>query len=157
MLTSSRTILTTALVGIFFLSPVMDSQAQSQGTALGPRIGLSRGPDQVFIGAQAEFGPLIGAARFVPSLDFGLGDGNNVTTLNTDLRWYLLPLPETGIYFYGSAGPTIVLSPDTDLGLSLTVGANIPMKNRRRYNLEVRFGFGDVPDLKIALALMFGL
>jgi hypothetical protein len=124
---------------------------------LGFRLGLSKSPDQFVLGGQAEFGPILGPAFFVPSLDAGFGDGESVIALNGDLRWYLLPLPDTGIRFYGQAGPTLVLSPGTDLGLSLVAGADIPMKRERRYNVEMRFGFGDVPDLKVMVGILFGL
>ena len=134
----------------------IDSRAGGSRDGLGMRAGMSMGPDQFLIGAQAEFGPVVASSFLVPSLDLGFDDQTTVIA-NVDLRWYLLPLPETGIYFYGSAGPTIVVSPDTDIGLSLTVGAHIPMKKHRRYNVELRFGFGDIPDLKIVAAIMFGL
>jgi len=132
------------------------SEARSGRDGLGLRAGLTTEPDQFVIGVQAEFGPVLSSGYLVPSLDLGLEDRTTVLA-NIDLRFYLIPLPETGIYFYGSAGPTVVLSPESDLGLSLTAGIHIPMKNRRRYNVEVRFGLGDVPDLKIMAALMFGL
>jgi len=132
------------------------SEARGGRDGLGLRAGLTTDPDQFVIGAQAEFGPVLSSSYLVPSLDLGLDDRTTVVA-NVDLRFYLIPLPETGIYFYGSAGPTVVLSPDSDMGLSLTAGVHIPMKNRRRYNVEVRFGLGDIPELKIMAALMFGL
>lgn len=134
---------------------VTDSQSVTRD-GLGLRLGMNMEPDQFLIGGQGEFGPVIGPSFLVPSLDFGIADATTVTA-NLDLRWYLLPLPETGLYFYGSAGPTVVLSPDTEVGLSLTAGVHIPMRNYRRYNLEVRFGFGDIPDFTIVGALVFGL
>jgi hypothetical protein len=123
---------------------------------LGMRAGMSMGPDQFLIGGQAELGPVLDASYLVPSLDFGFDDQTTVVA-NLDLRWYLLRLPETAIHFYGSAGPTMVLSPGTEVGLTLTAGVHIPMKHQRRYNMELRFGFGDVPDVKIVAALMFGM
>ena len=134
----------------------IDSRAGGGRDGLGIRAGMSISPDQVLIGGQGELGPIIGASYLVPSLDFGFQDTNTAIG-NIDLRWYLLPLPETGIYFYASAGPTLVLSPGTELGVSLSAGVHIPMKGDRRYNLEMRFGFGDIPDVKIVGALMFGL
>ena len=125
-------------------------------SALGPRLGVSGGHDDFFLGIQGEFGPILGPATLVPSLDFTLGDHSS-TALNADLRFYLIPLPETGLRFYGSAGPTLMLSPDTELGLSLTLGLHIPMKSTRRYNIEYRWGIGDIPDHKIAVVVMFGL
>jgi len=133
----------------------LSSQVRAE-VALGPRLGLTGGNDDFFLGVQGEFGVILGSATLVPSLDFTLGDHSS-TALNADLRFYLIPLPETGIRFYGSAGPTLMLSPDTELGLSLTLGLNIPMKSTRRYNIEYRWGIGDIPDHKIGMTVMFGL
>ena len=123
--------------------------------ALGPRLGVV-GDDDVYVGVQGEFGPAVGEATIVPGIDFGLGDGPP-TTVNCDLRFYLVRLPETGLRFYGAAGPSLESREDADLGLSLTLGLNIPMHGERRYNLEYRWGLGDLPDHKIGLAVMFGL
>ena len=134
---------------------VLGGQAHAD-SALGPRFGLSGGNDDFFLGVQGEFGPILSAATLVPSLDFTLGDHSS-TALNADLRFYLIPLPETGIRFYGAAGPTLMLSPDTELGLSLILGLQIPMKSTRRYNIEYRWGIGDIPDHKIGVTILFGL
>lgn len=153
--TKRLNLLVFAVTTVLFASNV-DSWAVGNRDGLGLRAGLSRGPDQFLIGGQAEFGPVVESAYMVPSLDFGVEDGNTFTA-NLDLRWYLLRLPETGLHFYGSAGPTVVLSPNTDVGLSLTAGLHIPMKHQRRYNVEMRFGFGDIPDFKFVAAFMFGM
>ncbi len=132
--------------------------------ALGARAGLSSSPDQFVLGLQGVFGNVGGAAGtavFVPSVDVGVGDNFTSLLINGDLRWYLARMPETGIKFYGAAGPTVGYysvnngGSSTELGLSLTAGARIPMKGKRSYNLEMRFGFGDIPDLKIMLSVMF--
>ena len=149
-----NTALTLILLTGTFLFAVPLSQA-ADGPGLGPRIGLNEG-DDFFVGVQGEFGRFLGAATLAPSLDFKVGD-SGATTANLDLRWYLLPLPETGLKFYGAAGPTLLLSPGSELGLSLTIGVHIPMKTSRRYNLEYRFGLGDIPEHKLALAVMFGI
>ena len=147
------------LFPFFLISIVLIAGLSGQvhaGTALGPRLGVSGGSDDFFLGVQGEFGPLLGPATLVPSLDFITGD-NPSNALNTDLRFYLILLPETGIRFYGSVGPTLLLSPDTELGFSLTLGLHIPMKSTRRYNIEYRWGIGDIPDHKIGVTVMFGL
>jgi len=123
---------------------------------LGFVAGAETGADELFLGAQGEFGPVVGFSYLVPSLYVDFGDANTATA-NLDLRWYLLHLPETGIGIYAAAGPTVVFASDTEIGLSLTAGFNIPMKSQRRYNVEFRFGLGDIPDLRIAAAVMFAL
>jgi len=127
-----------------------------RGDGLGILFGQDTHPDDFFVGGQAEFGPVTSAAFLVPSFHIAFDDGA-ASAANLDLRWYLLPLPETGIRIYGAAGPTILFASDTQIGLSLTAGFNIPMRNRRRYNVELRFGFGDIPDLKFDAAVMFGI
>ncbi len=125
--------------------------------ALGVRAGLSQNPDQFVVGAQAEVGSL-GLATIAPSVDLGFGDNSDLTAANLDLRWYLFPLPQTGIQFYAAAGPTAVfVSSQSEIGLSLTAGAKIPMKGTGRYNVEARFGIGDIPDLKVMLGILFGI
>lgn len=129
-------------------------QAQAQ-SSLGPRAGFADG-SEFYLGAQLEFPAKYGAFSLVPSLDIGPGtDASSVA--NADFRLYLVPLPDTGIRFYAAAGPTMMLSGDLELGISLTLGLNIPMQASRRYNVEYRYGLGDIPEHKIGLAVMFGL
>ena len=138
------------LIVVVLANPVL------AGNAIGPRIGTAGNSDEMFIGAQGEFGPAFDAATLVPGIDFGLGD-EPPTIINFDLRYYLIRLPETGLRFYCSAGPSLQVGDESDLGLSLALGLNIPMKSLRRYNVEYRWGFGDIPDHKIGIAVMFGL
>lgn len=142
-----------ALVVISLILMTTTAQAAS---SIGPRAGINANGDDFFLGIQMEFPAKFGALSLVPSFDFGPGT-DAPSVLNADFRLYLIPLPETGIRFYGGAGPTMMLSGDFELGLSLTLGLNIPMKDTRRYNIEYRWGLGDVPDHKIGVAVMFGL
>jgi len=140
--------------GIFF---PFEAKTAPIKAALGLRAGASWNPDQFVVGAQAEVGSL-GLATIAPSIDLGFGDGSDLTAVNLDLRWYLFPLPQTGIQFYAAAGPTAVfVSSQSEIGLSLTAGAKIPMKGNGRYNVEARFGIWDIPDLKVMLGVLFGL
>lgn len=131
-----------------------DAHAGSRN-GIGFLAGQDTGPNDFFIGGQAEIGPVTSSAFLVPSVHVGFDDGASGAA-NLDLRWYLLPLPETGIRIYGAAGPTLLFGSDTEVGLTLTGGFDIPMRSSRRYNVELRFGFGDVPDLKFDAAVMFG-
>ena len=142
-----------ATVAGVLLSIATTAQA---GSAFGPRAGISGASDDLYLGAQMEFPARFGDLSLVPGFDFGPGNGAR-TVANTDFRLYLVPLPETGIDFYAGAGPTMMLSGVLELGISLTLGLNIPMHGSRRYNIEYRWGLGDIPDHKFGLAVMFGL
>jgi hypothetical protein len=156
--TGSRRLFATALTIVIVALPY----TVRADSALGFGIGMNLDSDNFLVGAQAELGRAFQAFRFAPSLDVELGD-NNMTALNLDLRLYLFSLPETGLYFYGAAGPTIVFdSPGagdggTEAGLSLVTGVKIPMKGQNRYNFEARFGVGDIPDLKLVFGILFGI
>jgi hypothetical protein len=126
--------------------------------AFGVRAGVSQNPDQFVAGGMVELGSALGPGSIVPSVDFGFGDNVDLVAANLDLRFYLFPLPQTGINFYGAAGPTAVFAnSNSEVGLSLTAGAKIPMKGKNRYNVEARFGVGDIPDLKVMLGILFGI
>ncbi len=142
---------TVCLLLVALLAP-----ATHAASSLGPRAGVSGTGNDFYLGAQMEFMAKFGAFSLVPGFDFGPGtDAPSVA--NADFRLYLIPLPETGMRFYAGAGPTMMLSGDLELGLSLTLGLNIPMRGSRRYNVEYRWGLGDIPDHKFGLAVMFGL
>ncbi len=126
--------------------------------SIGLRAGVSQNPDQFVVGGMLELGSALGPASLVPSVDFGFGDNVDLAAANLDVRFYLFPLPQTGINFYGAAGPTLVFAnSQNEIGLSLVGGAKIPMKGKNRYNVETRFGIGDIPDLKIMLGVLFGI
>ena len=145
-----------ALAWSLVLTICLAANAVQAGSALGPRAGINSGGDDLYLGLQMEFMAKFGDLSLLPSFDFGPGtDAPSVA--NADFRLYLIPLPETGIRFYAGAGPTMMLSGDLELGLSLTLGLNIPMKDSRRYNIEYRWGLGDIPDHKLGLAIMFGM
>lgn len=120
---------------------------------LGIRAGFADGADDIYLGVELDTGARVGPARFAPSADLVIDDSNRLD-LNGDLRWNLLPIPETGIMLYGKAGPTLVLAKDNELGVSLTVGGDIPMRRQRALQLELRFGFGDISDTKIGAAVL---
>jgi len=153
---AARTLLVIIATAVALGMSIRDVRAQG-APGLGVLGGMESGADRFFAGGQLEIGPVMGPSYLVPSIYFTFDDGSTMTTINADFRMYLIPLPETGIRFYGAAGPTVDMTSDTNIGLSLTAGVNIPMKGSRRYNIEARFGFGDIPDLRVAAAVMFGL
>lgn len=140
-------------LGIVLLGASWPDSA-ARGADLGVRFGFEDGADDVYVGMEVESGVRVGPAVFAPSADLVIEDENRLE-LNGDLRWDLLPIPETGIMLYGKAGPTLVFSDDNELGISLTIGGDVPMRKGRSLQLEVRFGFGDLASTKIGAAVMF--
>jgi len=135
--------------------------AASPRKGFGPRIGYSSNPDQLVIGAQAVFGRFLKITRFAPSFDFGTGDNMKTYTFNADMR-FIFSLPKSSTALYAAAGPTLIYGDadnggsDTEVGATITAGVRFPMGKAGFYNLEGRFGIGDVPDFKIILGIMFG-
>jgi hypothetical protein len=150
-----RALVIAACLGI--VTWTASARAAGAGDGLGLRGGFAREPGQIVLGGHLELGPALGPAYVVPGLDLHVANGPTFVNVNTDLRWYLLPLPDTGLYLYGAAGPGLVLADDVGTGGSLVVGAHIPMRSGRRYNLEARFGFADLPGLKVSMAYVWDL
>jgi hypothetical protein len=141
---------------------VASSASSSQpNRSFGIRGGFGIDPDQFVFGVQAILGRTMKIARIAPSADIGLGDDVTVFTFNLDARLSLSP-PGTATAFYCGLGPTIaVFEPkegvgDTEIGLSVAPGLRFPLGSKHAYNAEVRFGIGDVPDLKIIVGVLFG-
>lgn len=121
---------------------------------LGVRAG---GLDDFYFGLEWQTPARVGPSVLSPSLDFYTGDFD-AAALNVDLRWDLLPLFDSGVSIYGKAGPTILFAgPDDEIGLSLTIAVDVGLRKGRSLQFEWRFGFGDIPDDQLGVALMFRL
>lgn len=156
-----RSMFVAGLVLIFAFSGTSATAGDQPGNSYGVRAGLGINPDQFVFGAQSVMGRVMKVARFAPSADIGVGNDVTVLTFNPDIRLLFSP-PRSNSTFYGQVGPTIaVFDPkegkgDTEIGLTLSVGLKLPMGNSGFYNLEGRFGIGDVPDARILFGILFG-
>jgi hypothetical protein len=135
---------------------------ESLAAGFGVRAGLGVDPDQAVVGLQGQLsGKKLKAFRLAPSVDFGFGD--NVTTIcgNLDLLLLIRP-PDSNGALYAGVGPTIAVwdfdnrDSDTEIGLSLLGGARFGMGKKNVYNAEVRFGVGDIPEIRVLFGIMFG-
>lgn len=138
-------------------------------TAFGARAGFGLTPDQFVFGVQSILGPIsshsdnfLSRLQFAPSIDIGFGSSTTSFMLNPDLRATLFAMPNSDLHFYGKVGPTLSIlsshgSSSTDLGLNLAAGIAMPMAGRNMYNLEARFGVGDVPDFRLLFGVQFGI
>jgi hypothetical protein len=139
------------LLALLACGPGLTTTANA-GNELGVRAG---GLDDFYLGVEWQTSARFGPATLAPSVDFGMGDLDAVA-VNGDLRWDLLPIPDTGITIYGKAGPTLLLADqNNEVGLSLTIAGDIGLRKGRSLQIEWRFGLGDIPDTKLGAALMF--
>ena len=154
-------ILSAAIVGCILLMSATAALAGDESRSYGGRVGYGDDPDQFVCGLQADVGEVYRLTHFVPSIDAGFGNDVTTLTFNGDLKVYL-PLPKSTVMFYGLAGPAITIwsadsgGSDTEIGAYLGLGARMGLSTSGWYNLEARFGIGDVPDLRIMLGVLFG-
>jgi len=137
------------------------AEEEGSGKCSGLRAGYGIDPDQFVIGLQGDFGNVLKIAHLAASADAGFGDNLTTIVLGADALVFL-PLPKSDVSFYGAAGPALTIwtpdqgETDTEIGLALTIGARFPLGDSGWYNLEGRFGVGDVPDVRILLGVLFG-
>jgi hypothetical protein len=157
-----RIILSLLIAGLVIIfSASAASAAGDAPRSYGIRAGYGHNPDQFVIGAQADMGDIYSRIHFFPSIDAGFGDHVTTIGFNGDFKVFL-PLPESSVSLYGLAGPTIEYwswdagGSDTEIGLYLGGGVRMALGGAGWYNLEVRAGIGDVPDLRILIGVLFG-
>lgn len=158
----SRLVVILGVVLFTVLAGASTVEAKDAKMAFGVKpAGFSINPEQFCAGVQAVLGS-VSKTRFAPSVDFGFGDNRTLITFNFDLKMDLFPLPNSNAQFYAGVGPeVIIISPDgedqdTEVGLGIVGGLKLPFSEKHYYNLEARFGIGDVPDFTVMIGAMFG-
>ena len=72
----------------------------------GLRAGASGSPDQFYVGAHAEAGPVVEDLLFRPNLEIGIG--NDITLVSANFEFvYPFPLGDTDWRFYPGVGPAL--------------------------------------------------
>jgi len=151
-----------ALVACFMvLASAPARSADEAGKCYGLRAGYGLDPDQFVVGAQADMGSIYRNVHFAPSFDAGFGDHLTTLTFNGDINIFL-HLPKSLASLYGIVGPAIcVWTPeegdgDTEIGVNLGVGARMALGGSGWYNIEARFGAGDIPEMRFLFGVLFG-
>lgn len=129
--------------------------AQAQGGA-GFRGGLSVDPDQFYVGAHLDAGPLVDRLWFRPNLELGLGDNVTVVAFNAEVAWWF---PGSGPWrIYAGGGPALNLydfegpaGSDLRAGLNLLIG----FAHRGGFFFEAKAGGLDSPNFKLGLGYTF--
>lgn len=125
----------------------------------GVRGGVSDDPDQIVLGAQADFGEFIPNLAFRPHLDLGLGDDATVLTLGLPVL-YRLPV-EGSFTVYGGGGVAVGLvdlddeegrradeGTEVEIAPLLSAGIEWPV-GRGDLGVELNAAGGDLPGLKL--------
>jgi hypothetical protein len=137
------------------------AQTESSNTTIGfgLRAGLGLDPDQFVVGGQFAIGKRLGIAKIVPSVDLGFGSDVMTIDFNGDLL-FKLNMEGSELSLYGGGGPTVAFW-DSDfsdgsweLGLSVVVGVQMPLRALKSSSVEARFGIGDIPDVRLLLGIL---
>jgi hypothetical protein len=149
------------LLLVLSLCALLPAAAQAElRSGIGPRVGLSVSPDQLLIGGQAIIGEVAPNLTFDPSVELGFGDDVTTLAANFDLHYHF-DIENVTWRPYAGFGADIVFADvdgggsDTEVGGGIILGAGAPTSSGNRFFGELKFGLGDVPDLKIVVGWNF--
>ena len=141
--------------------------AQSDGVlstrGVGVRAGFGLDPDQGIIGVQAVMGHATRYAAFAPSVDLGFGSDVTTVMLNADIFLPLFAPAGASAGVYLAVGPSVAIwnpsegDGDTEIGLTIAPGLRLPLGSRHVFNLETRFGIGDIPEFRLLLGILLAM
>jgi opacity protein-like surface antigen len=136
-------------------------------TGIGPRVGVSIDPDQIVFGGQVYVGEIAPDLTLEPNLEIGIGDDLTVVAANFDLlyhfsiqgsAWRPYAGGGVGVNFISWDAPAPLRDDsETEVGLNLILGAGAPTRSGNRFFTELRFGVGDIPELKLMVGWNFKL
>lgn len=156
-----------SLLGITLLLAAAPVLAQDLGfRRWGPRAGVADNPDQIVLGAQADFGEFIPRLRFQPDVELGLGDDHTILSFSAPVH-YLLPL-EGNFTLCGGGGIMVGWidedenarrrvdedGSEIDISPMLAGGVEWPL-GRQRILVELKAAGGEQQDLKLMVGWMF--
>ncbi|MBD3257420.1 hypothetical protein GF377_03225 [candidate division GN15 bacterium] len=128
---------------------------------VGARLGYDTEQEQFVFGAQSELGGIIEPFDIAPSVDVGVGSDLTTYAINGDVRLDLFSPPGSVAEVYAGAGPTVLVwrpdggPNDTEIGVTASLGLKLRLGPGSRWNVETRFGFGDVPEVRLLAGVLF--
>jgi len=140
------------LGAVLLLAP---GAAHAQG-GFGLRTGVSVDPDQFFVGAHVDAGPLAGRLWFRPNLELGFGDNLTLLAVNAELAYWFRS--QGAWRAYAGGGPALNVydseggsGSHTEAGLNFMLG----VAHRGGFFVEAKLGVFDSPDLKLGFGYSF--
>lgn len=138
-----------ASVGLLAAEP-----AHAQG-GFGLRAGVSVDPDQFFVGAHVDAGPLMKRLWFRPNLEVGFGDDVTLLSINAELAYWF---PSSGAWrAYAGGGPGLNVYESDGSGSETEAGLNfmLGVAHRGGFFVEAKAGLFDSPELKLSFGYTF--
>lgn len=133
---------------------VAAAPAHAQG-GFGLRTGVSVDPDQFYVGAHIDAGPLVDRLWFRPNLEVGFGNDVTLLAVNAELAYWFRS--QGAWRAYAGGGPALnVYDSDggdshTEAGLNFMLG----VAHRGGFFVEAKVGVFDSPDLKLGFGVTF--
>ena len=148
--------LVTAVPAVLATVVLLSSPRPAAAQAGGVRGGVSVDPDQFYVGAHYETGPLVDRLHFKPNVEAGFGDDLTLIAINFEFVYKFRSRGPWNLYAGG--GPAINFfsfddfdDSETEPGFNFVVGA----ESRRGLFFEMKIGAIDSPDLKFGVGWTF--
>jgi len=144
------------LVAGAVLASVIVPARPAAAQAVGLRAGASGSPDQFYVGAHADVGPVVEALHFRPNLEIGVGNDRTLVGANFEFV-YPMRLGQGAWSFYPGAGPALVVASrdgesNTGGGFNIVLG----VEHDDGLFFELKVGAMDSPDVKVGVGYTFG-
>jgi hypothetical protein len=162
---------TMRVVAIIMISLAAAVSAPARATdevgfrGMGPRLGVSVNPDQVFIGLHADYGHFAEHIRLQPNLEVGVSNHLTLIAVNAEAAYRFAQSWDVWTPYLGGGLGLFIYShdrshghghrTDTDLGLNILGGIDRGLANGNRFFLEAKFGLADAPDAKFTVGWTF--
>ena len=144
-------------IAVVFATLVPAAAWASTFQTMGPHLGFSSGPDQVIVGGQFQMGDIAPQVDFVPGLDLGFGDDQEILTFNGDFHYRFKVTDMTWQPYLGGGVALSFGDGGSAAGGTFLGGADVPTKTGSRFFVEGKIGFGDNYDFKFLAGWHFNM
>ena len=153
------------VVVLALVALAVPASAQEMGfRGLGPRVGVTSDPDQVFAGMQFNFGEFVPHLRFQPNFEFATGDDFDIISITAPVHYRFTV--QANLVPYAGGGVTLAYvnhdephghsDSEFEIAAKGIGGVEWPLSNGNAFFLELNVGFGDIQDAAILAGWMFG-
>ncbi len=157
--------LRTLVIVLALLALAVPVSAQEMGyRGLGPRVGVTSNPDQVFAGMQFNFGEFVPHLRFQPNFEIATGDDQDIISITAPVHYRFAV--QSKVVPYAGGGITLAWiqtdlpdnghDHDFEIAAKAIGGVEWPLKGGNAFFLELNIGFGDIQDAAVLAGWMFG-